>query len=182
MKASTGTLLVTEQLSELLERLDKITYTLALSLFHGSTIGQHIRHIVEFYVCLLDGHPSAHIDYSSRKRNNELSDCPAAALAALENITDRARRLDEHQWLNVDSEFSDDDDERPAYISSMGRELQYAFDHAVHHLAIIRMGLETHFPEIPVDKDLGVAPSTLKYRKEGKKKMSRKVIPETMYG
>lgn len=183
MKASSGTLLIIEQLNELLERLDKAAYTLGLPLFHGSSIGQHVRHIVEFYVCLLEGRPSAHIDYGSRKRNNELSESPAAALAALEHIAGSARQLDEHQWLNVESEFSGDaGDERPAYISSMGRELQYAFDHAVHHLAIIRMGMEIHFPEIPVDPDLGVAPSTLKYRNGGKSKKTRKEIPETMYG
>ena len=83
----------------------------------------------------------------------------------------------------MESEFCDTaDDERPVYISSMGRELQYAFDHAIHHLAIIRMGLETHFPEIPVDKDLGVAPSTLKFRNSSQRKNVRDAIPENMYG
>lgn len=183
MKASSGTLLIIEQLGELLDRLDTGTYTRALPLFHGSSIGQHVRHIVEFYVCLLEGYPSAHIDYSSRKRNNELSDHPEAAFATLEHIADTVQRLDEQQWLNVESEFCDTaDDERPVYISSMGRELQYAFDHAVHHLAIIRMGLETHFPEVPVDKDLGVAPSTLKFRKSSQRKNVREAIPENMYG
>lgn len=183
MNASHGTVLIADQMVELLERLDQAAYTRPLSLFHGSTIGQHVRHILEFYTCLLEGMSSAHVDYSSRKRNNALSENLPAALARLENIAVTVGNNDERQWLKVDSEFSEEDDDRPAYISSMGRELQYAFDHAVHHLAIIRMGLEVHFPEIPVDADLGVAPSTLKYRTKAKKKPAERwVIPETTYG
>ena len=183
MNASHGTILIANQMVELLESLDQAAYTCPLPLFHGSTIGQHVRHILEFYTCLLEGMPSAHIDYSSRKRNNALSENLSAALATLEYIAVTVGNNDERQWLKIDSEFSETDEDRPAYISSMGRELQYAFDHAVHHLAIIRMGLEVHFPEIPVDTDLGVAPSTLKYRNTGKKKPAeRSVIPETTYG
>ncbi len=168
MNAKQGTILIAAQMAGLLEKLDKETYTRPLPLFRGSTVGQHFRHILEFYTCLFDGVLSAHVDYSSRKRNNRLSECPRTALAVLDYIADIVKKQDEHQWLQVESEFSDDcvtGEERPVYISSMGRELQYAFDHAVHHLAMIRMGLEAYFPEIQVDEDLGVAPSTLKYRK-----------------
>jgi len=125
------------------------------------------------------------VDYSSRKRNNTLSECPRTALAVLDYIADTVKNQDDHQWLNVACEFSDDciaGEERPVYISSMGRELQFAFDHAVHHLAMIRMGLETYFPEIPVDDDLGVAPSTLKYRKGATSPRIEFVIPETTLG
>lgn len=168
MNAKQGTILIAAQMAGLLERLDETAFTRPLPLFHGSTIGQHFRHILEFYTCLFDGALSARIDYSSRKRNNNLSENPRAALAVLEYIADTVKQQDERQWLNVESEFSDEPIEflrRPIYMSSMGRELQYAFDHAVHHLAIIRMGLEVYFPEIPVDEDLGVAPSTMKYKK-----------------
>ena len=171
MNAKQGTILLTAQVAGLLERLDKTAYTQPLRLFNGSSIGQHVRHIIECYTCLLDGVRPAHVDYGSRKRNAALSDCPNAALAALDYIAVTVKRLDEHQWLNVASEFPEGPvarEDRPVYISSMGRELQFAFDHAIHHLAIIRMGLECHFPEIPVDADLGLAPSTLKYRKQHK--------------
>lgn len=168
MNAKQGTILLAAQMTGLLERLDKTAFTQPLALFQGSTIGQHCRHILECYTCLLDGVRPAHVDYGSRARNTTLSECPRAALATLDYIASTVKHLDEHQWLKVASEFSDDTvraSERPVYLSSMGRELQFAFDHAVHHLAMIRMGLELYFPAIPVDTDLGVAPSTQKYRK-----------------
>lgn len=185
MNAKQGTILIAAQMTDLLERLDSGVFTRPLPLFHGSTIGQHFRHILEFYTCLFDGAIAARIDYSSRKRNLALSEDPQAALAVLDYIADAVKNQDEHQWLNVESEFSEDvvpHVQRPVYMSSMGRELQYAFDHAVHHLAIIRMGLELYFHEIPVSQDLGVAPSTLKYKKTGKTPHTTAAIPETMYG
>ena len=164
MDAQRGTLLISDQMTELLQRLPLQVYTCPVPLFHGSTVGQHFRHILEFYTCLLEGCAAGRVDYSSRKRNDALSENPATALAALEYLTDSFRQVDEQQLLHVQSEFSETADGGPTYLSSLGRELQYAFDHAVHHLAIIRMGLETQFPDVPVAADLGVAPSTLRHR------------------
>ncbi len=164
MDAQQGTMLIINQLSDLLQRLPVAIYTYPVPLFHGSTVGQHFRHILEFYTCLLEGTPTGTIDYSSRKRNDALSEHPTAALAALEYIATAVCLLDAQQLLHVQSEFSENAGDGPTYLSSLGRELQYAFDHAVHHLAIIRMGLEVQFPEVPVATDLGVAPSTIKHR------------------
>jgi hypothetical protein len=38
------------------------------------------------------------------------------------------------------------------------------YDHAVHHLAIIKIGIRCSFPQWIIDRDLGVSPSTLKAR------------------
>lgn len=166
MNVQDGTLLISRQISVLLRQLPHQVYTRPIALFHGSTIGQHFRHILEFYTCLLDGCGTAYVDYSSRKRNDALSENPEVALEVLESVVSRVMRLNVQQELRVESEFSDARETNPAHLSSIARELQYAFDHTVHHLAIIRMGLETHFPEIPVATELGVAPSTLRHRKE----------------
>ena len=165
MDAQNGTLLITGQMSVLLDRLRLYVYTQPVSLFHGSTVGQHFRHILEFYTCLLEGCDASYVDYSSRQRNDAISEDPKVAMNVLQTVVKAIPELNVSQLLQVESEFSDTITERPAYSSSIGRELQYAFDHAVHHLAIIRMGIEAHFPEIPVDANLGVAPSTLKHRR-----------------
>lgn len=167
MNAVQGTRLIIHQMTELLAQLEQDVYTRPLALFHGSTVGQHFRHILEFYTCLLEGIDGAQVDYSSRKRNLVLSENTAAAVAVLEYVAASIGQLDEQLPLRIESEFSENEAEaeRLFYTSSLGRELQYAFDHAVHHLAIIRMGIQTHFPEVPIDPQLGVAPSTLKYQK-----------------
>lgn len=165
MNAKQGTALIADQIAEVLAGLLPAAYTTPLRIFHGSTIGQHFRHILEFYTCLLEGIEADYVNYGGRRRDIRIEESPAAALAVLEYVAAAVERLDEHRMIRVESEFSDDSCEQPpVYLSSIGRELQYAFDHAVHHLAIIRIGLETSFPEVTVCADLGVAPSTLRYR------------------
>lgn len=166
MNAQQGTLLIAEQMTEVLDQVTPAAYTAPLQIFHGSTVGQHFRHILEFYTCLLDGIEADYVNYGSRRRDDRIAEAPAAALAVLEYVAAAVAALDDHRLVNVESEFSDADCQAPVYCSSVGRELQYAFDHAVHHLAIIRIGLEICFPDIPVSAELGVAPSTLKYRKD----------------
>ncbi|HNM26070.1 MAG TPA: hypothetical protein PKL15_11600 [Saprospiraceae bacterium] len=165
MNAKQGTALIADQMAELLATLQADTYTMPLQIFHGSTIGQHFRHILEFYTCLLEGLDCDFVNYGGRRRDPQIEQNPAFALAVLHQTAGRLYEFDEHRLIKVVSEFSDDSsDERLMYQSTVGRELQYAFDHAVHHLAIIRIGLETCFPDVPVCATLGVAPSTLKYR------------------
>lgn len=168
MNAKQGTILIAAQMAGLLDKLEKQHYTQPLRLFNGNTVGQHFRHILECYTCLFDGMPKSYVDYGNRQRNHTLSECPRAAMAVLDYIAHSVKQTDELQLLLIEGEFSEDcmgEHKRPMYSSSAGRELQYAFDHAVHHLAMIRMGLELYFPEVPLPDDLGVAPSTLKYRK-----------------
>lgn len=173
MDCKQGTRLITDQIYTLLDQLDQAAYTQLIPLFHGGTIGEHMRHILEFYICLFEGASQTTVDYNGRKRNMVLSEKIEAAKAVLEYINTMVHQLYEHQGVQIVNEFSPEvDDNRTQYFSSIGRELQYAFDHAVHHLAIIRMGIETALPHIQVDPTLGIAPSTLKYRKN-------KLMPDT---
>jgi uncharacterized damage-inducible protein DinB len=165
MTGKEGTLLITSQIGQLLRLLTNFQYTSPIPVFHGGTIGQHMRHILEFYSCLLNGVQCTTVDYTSRKRNLVLSENKEAALATLDYIESEVAKLVEHQGLQIINEYSNEDDiNREECFSSVGRELQYAFDHAVHHLAIIRIGIECTFPAVPIDPDLGIAPSTLKFR------------------
>jgi uncharacterized damage-inducible protein DinB len=167
MDCKQGTRLITDQINTLLELLDEDVYTQSIPLFHGSTIGEHMRHILEFYICLIEGVGQATIDYNGRKRNKVLSEQINAAKATLAYINSAINQMSEGQDLQILNEFCTEEEEgRSQYYSSVGRELQYAFDHAVHHLAIIRMGIQTSFPHLQVDPELGIAPSTLKFRKK----------------
>jgi hypothetical protein len=47
--------------------------------------------------------------------------------------------------------------------STYYRELMHNLDHAIHHMAMIRVGLTT-MPGITLPEDFGVAYSTLKFR------------------
>lgn len=165
MNVKEATLALSAQMSELLSQMDKKAFCQPLVTFHGQSIGQHFRHILEFYTCLLDGAQIAYVDYTNRERKKLVAENPSVAIATLDAICKHVWKQDEKQWLKVISEFSSETPgEKAWHLSSMSRELQYAYEHAMHHLAIIRIGLEIHFPQLYVPKDLGVAPSTLRFR------------------
>ena len=42
-------------------------------------------------------------------------------------------------------------------------ELVYNIEHAVHHMAIIRIAVQHEFPDLALDDEFGYATSTLKY-------------------
>ena len=60
---------VIRQLSNLLKQISPIEYAQSLYVLNGSSIGQHTRHVVEFYQCLLKGKSGGVIDYDARERN-----------------------------------------------------------------------------------------------------------------
>ncbi len=170
MKGTEGTLLITEQISELLDQLNQNIYTQPLQVFHQGTIGEHIRHILEFYICLIEEAACTKVDYSTRRRNLALSQEIHHARTAIQYIEDTIPDLYEHQNLQIVNEYGE---ESPCLkdecFSSIGRELQYAFDHAIHHLAIVRIGIESNWPTVQVNPQLGIAPSTLQYHNKKKK-------------
>ena len=153
---------VVQQINHVLEQLEPHEYRSQLPEFHGSTLGQHFRHILEFFQCLEKGLQNNLVDYAARERNLLYEDSPEIAAAAFENFLEALPAMDLAATVAVKAEFGGED--RPLYTSTAGRELMFAYDHAIHHLAIIKIGLTCHFQHVRADKDLGVSPSTIKAR------------------
>jgi len=128
--------------------------------------GGHLRHILEFYECFLNGVESGHIDYDARARDETVERSRAAAAAHAQSIMWRLRtvpalRGDAVIWVRMeDSATSGLQD--PFLTSSIGRELQALSSHTIHHFALLAMTLRA--AGIAVDADFGMAPSTLRRR------------------
>ncbi len=162
-----GTVILTEQIKDFLKLINPQMYSQPLSTFNGSTVGQHIRHIIDFYLCLLNGIDDTYIDYDHRERNPQIEQDKTVAHNIIQQIAIQTQKLPIHKMVKVNSCFAPDQDIQNTEIhSSIGRELMYAYDHAIHHLAMVKIGMNVHYPEVSINKDLGVAPSTLKYRKQ----------------
>src|SRR5690606_8636434 len=56
----------------LISQLSDKEYSTSINCLSGSSIGQHVRHILEFYICLLEGIPIGIINYDNRKRDVNL--------------------------------------------------------------------------------------------------------------
>lgn len=162
MQVNNAILAVVHQINHVLDQLEPHEYRRQLPEFEGSTLGQHFRHILEFFQCLEQGVRSGIVDYASRERNLLYEDNPGLTASAFQSFAEGLPSLDASRLVDVLAEFGGQ--ERPSYSSTVGRELMFVYDHAIHHLAIIKIGLLCHFSHIQADKDLGVSPSTIKAR------------------
>ena len=154
------------QAKELVEQLDDATYTASPRSLSPHRVGGHLRHILEFYECFLDGMESSHVDYDARKRDMAIEKHRHAALARIDSIihalrTERELLSDGIIWVRMEDAQTVDITES-FMISSTGRELQILSSHTIHHFALIGMTLKAMGYE--VDRDFGMAPSTLRYR------------------
>jgi hypothetical protein len=164
MQVNNAILAVVQQINHVLEQLEPHEYRCQLPEFEGSTLGQHFRHILEFFQCLQQGLRSGVVDYAARERNLLYEDNPRLTATAFELFAEMLPVPDVFDHVEVRVEFGGQ--ERPSYSSTVGRELMFVYDHAIHHLAIIKIGLLCHFPHVQADKDLGVSPSTIKAREK----------------
>lgn len=153
---------IIRQMDDLLQQIEPHDYRRPLTEFDGSSLGQHFRHILEFFQCLEKGKDKGCIDYASRVRNMLYEDNPLFTARAFSDFAELLESDMEDKTLTVRAEFGGE--ERPEYNSTLNRELLFVYDHAIHHLAMIKIGIRCHFPEIKVDRDLGVSPSTIKSR------------------
>jgi hypothetical protein len=154
-----------EQIIASIERMDAEAYAQPLEIFNQSTLGQHFRHIYDFYLCMAEGAEQGLIDYAARKRDPGIELIPKKAIESFRSIQKRLIDLNPEQGLRVvPDSYAGKAGAAQSVASSIGREMMYAYDHGIHHLAIIKIGVKTAFPGIMLPEDLGVAPSTLRYK------------------
>ncbi len=128
----------------------------------NSSIGQHMRHTIELFQALMSGYESGTVNYDKRKRDIVLETNKTAAIKALNDI---ALQLVHHNKDMVLEAAFGMQSERIIIETNFYRELAYNLEHAIHHMALIRIGLN-ELTDIKVSENFGVAASTIKYRAE----------------
>lgn len=153
---------IIDQLIDLLNDIELPVYKDALQPLHYSTIGQHVRHITEFYLCALNGYKNGVVDYDARERNILIEIDKDFTIRTLENVKYQLQGLHLDRNLILRNKFSGN--ESMNISSSFFRELTYLIEHTIHHLAIIKIGLNEVYPAIEIPKNFGVAHSTIRYQ------------------
>lgn len=148
------------QLENILIQINDTEYTQAIEILNGQTIGKHVRHIVEFFQCLLIADDV--VCFDNRKREVLIENSTIYTLDRIKSIKQKIEFLDFNQPIILRQLITDDVIE---VQSTIGRELIYCIDHSIHHFAIIKMVLRSDFPYISISEDFGIAYSTLNYTK-----------------
>jgi len=124
-----------------------------------SSIGGHIRHILDIFDCIFVGLESREINLTSRKRNELAETKTAVALAYFDKVLSNLKSLEQTD-LDQIMEVSDDLGKGIVVQKyTLGSILIQAHSHAIHHFAslgfiICQLGIE-----LP-DEDFGYNPST----------------------
>ncbi|MBT8196270.1 MAG: hypothetical protein HKO56_03540 [Bacteroidia bacterium] len=158
---------VFKQLTELTDNLNELDYCRPLTVLSDNTIGKHVRHIIEFFECFDEGCKSGMVDYDKRERNIELEQSPIYASTKLNDLYESISSVNSNVSLKLNSMLTG---EMPAGASpvetSFKRELIYTLEHAIHHMAIIEIGIKQEIKHFDLPENFGVAFSTVSYRQE----------------
>lgn len=156
---------VLDSLKNYLAQITPDQFRQPLPLYNGSSFGEHTRHIIEFYQCLVMQASQGWVSYDLRQRNKQLQEEPLLAIAAIEQVQQQFASmllLDSPLMLLINPTTEGDNVQQIA--STFYRELLYVLDHAIHHMALIKIGINTLCINIVLPADFGVAPSTIRSR------------------
>ncbi|TWO32027.1 DinB family protein [Seonamhaeicola sediminis] len=123
-----------------------------------SSIGSHLRHILDFYECIFNTNSKGLIDLTARSRNKDVETNCEVAKNYLSSIIDKLKSSS----FNMDDTVFVIDDLGLGKIEmqyTMGSLFSQANSHTIHHYAIINYileGLNISFEDI----DFGYNPTT----------------------
>ena len=153
-----------EDTSLLLSKLNNTLYNQTIPALFNGTLGKQIRHLIELYQCLLFRSNNV-VNYDERARNPLLETKIEVAKASIQDLITHIPKTQLHETLILKSMLSPSQE----ISTTLARELLYLHDHSIHHLALIRVGIQLIQPDVSLPAHLGVALSTLEYEEMVKK-------------
>ena len=156
--------IILENLKSEISKLEDDNFGQPIDLLSDSSIGQHCRHIIEFYQCLIDQVSGGNICYDLRKRNIVLERSVEEACKVIDGLiywlNTRPKNIDLLLIINHDL---DKNDLNHSVKSNLEREIVFNIEHCIHHMALIKIGFKALVPQIDLPSHFGVAPSTIRH-------------------
>ena len=159
-----GCLEVLQQAKNFLNSVSDDAYTKVVKPFFISSSGEHVRHIIDHFMALMNAYESGVVDYDKRKRGSKLETDKSLALLQVNEIEKWLHSLDENmleQVLMIKTEVSISEALVTEVSSTFARELVFAASHAVHHYSSIAIAIQMQ--DLALDKSFGIAPATASY-------------------
>ena len=153
---------VVRQAIDLLGDINLGEYQKKLPPHFPSSIGSHMRHIVDHFLALMNGVSLGLVDYNVRHRHNDVEQFPNAAIESFEQISlwlDSLQDESLDQVLKVSTEIDVSRTHSTTCQSTLERELVFASSHAIHHYALIRIICSMQNKNVP--EFFGYAPATI---------------------
>jgi uncharacterized damage-inducible protein DinB len=158
---------------ETLNRLKDLVNTIDQSLFtHVNTkgrasVGQHVRHTIEFYQRLFKD--DGVINYDKRERDILIESSMSHAIVVIDSLIRNIENVSKDSLVILRADFPSVSAKPIEVNSSLSRELLYVLEHAIHHMALIRILIKDEEPGFELADSFGVAYSTLAHISSGAK-------------
>lgn len=149
----------------LIAPLDDLLYSEPVAPCFNTSIGEHLRHVHDFYQCFFRDWTTGCVNYHLRRREFSIEIHLGFAIKALEQLLTHFAEMPADaatRPLQVILEGTSADASLREGASSVARELDFLLSHTVHHYALI--AIQCNLLNIDVDSSFGVAPSTLRFR------------------
>ena len=154
------------EINDLLKGLSQEQYNRQLEILSNASIGQHVRHILEFYQCLFKGEQSKEVNYDARQRDLKLESDVHFASKTIDDIINALLDIKADFAVTFVADYSTVEDQKPTLIqSSFYRELAYNLEHSIHHQALIKVAITEMQLTSLVKNTFGYAPSTIRHIK-----------------
>lgn len=165
MSISASAIQLLSQLSTVVGEMNDKTFVSKVPVLSNATIGQHVRHTLEFFICLIDAKNVGEINYDDRKHDPFIEQETQLALRIIRMITDFLEKEHADFDLKLIANYALEEGHEDVIETNFFRELAYNIEHAIHHMALIKIGCNAVCPEIKLPEHFGVASSTVRFQK-----------------
>lgn len=151
------------QLKYFLGSISEETYRNPILELSNASIGQHTRHIIEFYTCLVEQIKTNEVvNYDKRLRNIVLETSLEKTKIEIDALCKEIDSIKITDDIMLEGVLGSQNHSLP---TSTERELLYVLEHAIHHMAIIKIAVKILKVDINLAPNFGVAESTLAHKK-----------------
>ncbi len=147
-----------DELRYLLDQLTDEQYAAPCPELGNATIGDHYRHVIEIFSCLIVHYGKGKVNYDHRDRDRLMAKRAAFALKKISWIQVHLQKPDKEILLQQTL-----DESNLTIKSNYYRELLYNLEHSIHHQALIKIAVQK-YGNIHIPANFGVAPSTIAYK------------------
>lgn len=148
----------------LLDRVGDDIYARPLGGTFAGSLGAHYRHVLDHFLCLIEGIRTGKVNYDQRRRDPELENSVGQARLVTGRLVDEFRSVSPdllRRECIVTYSVGYGEGEAEAVTSNVAREIMFCVGHAIHHYAILRLLCAGAGVELPFE--FGMAPSTLRH-------------------
>ncbi|MFT5880515.1 MAG: hypothetical protein ACI86X_001643 [Moritella sp.] len=151
-----------EQGITLLTLMTNEQYCMRARPYVESSIGEHLRHVLDLYLALKRGSEKIIVDYDVRRRGALVESCRRTGLVELKQIKTWLLSLQPdhmNKTIIISTAVSVVNTLTTQIKTSLLRELVFVSSHAIHHYAL--MNVTAKLCDFQAPENMGLAPATL---------------------